>query len=192
MTCCPFGTKPPPLPRQTFLKYINKKFNFDMNNFFILYEMHVGREYLQDEFCSSLCVLTIYSIMISYESIDTRMMMTKEKHKHVDRYIPCMYFSQSTINYSTFQLFGKNCLTDINRDTTRQYIDPQLRNPYARSSNCILYRRTCELTWSLVVTLHIKQTTAQSLRCRRCRWDEVGVQGALAWRFWHRNYKLFL
>ena len=37
MTCCPFGTKPPHLPRQTFLEYINRKKNqfwYDWQCFF--------------------------------------------------------------------------------------------------------------------------------------------------------------
>ena len=106
--------------------------------------------------CSGLSVLTINSIMISHESIDTCGCRLKcyycsfycckylKSSRFLSTYIalwkdmsPAFIttltlvviniidifqacdFSQSTINYSTFQLFGKNCLTDINRDTTR-------------------------------------------------------------------------
>ena len=65
--------------------------------------------------------------------------------------------------------------------------------PFARSSSCILSRRSCELTWPLVVTPHIQQIIARSLRCRRYRSDKVGAQVSLAgaWRSWRTNCKLF-
>ena len=57
-----------------------------------------------------------------------------------------------------------------------------------------LYRRSCELTWSLVVTPHIQRIIAWSLHCWRCKSDEVGAQVSLhvAWRSWHTNFKHFI
>ena len=51
----------------------------------------------------------------------------------------------------------------------------------ARSSSCILPKRSFELTRSLLMTPHIQQIIARPLRCRRCKCDKVGAQVPLAW-----------
>ena len=70
----------------------------------------------------------------------------------------------------------------------------RVRSTFARSSSCILSKRACELTWSLVVTQHIQRIIARSLRCRRCKSDKFGARFPLhgARHSWHTNFKLFL
>ena len=48
------------------------------------------------------------------------------------------------------------------------------RSTFGRSSRCILFRRFCALTLSLVVTPHILRIIAPSLRFRRCKSDKAG------------------
>ena len=67
---------------------------------------------------------------------------------------------QSTINYSTFQLFGKNCLTDINRDSTRQYTVPNNNTivsqiDFAKSWLKARYMIMIPLTGVIIVNLFI-------------------------------------
>ena len=52
-------------------------------------------------------------------------------------------------------------------------------NYFARSSSCVLSKRSCERTWSLVVTPHIQRIIARSLRCRQCKSGKVGAQVSL-------------
>ena len=59
------------------------------------------------------------------------------------------------------------------------HLSGRVWSTFARSSSCLLSKRSCELTWSLVVTQHIQWIIAQSLRCRRCKSDKAGTQVAL-------------
>ena len=58
---------------------------------------------------------------------------------------------------------------------------------FARSSSCILSRRSCGLTCSSVVTPHIQRIISRSLRCRRCRSYKAGAQVSLAWWWWEMS-----
>ena len=55
------------------------------------------------------------------------------------------------------------------------------------------FKRSCKLTWSLVVPPQIQCIIAWSLRCRQCRSEEFGPRFCLhaAWCYWHTNCKLF-
>ena len=46
------------------------------------------------------------------------------------------------------------------------HLSRRVRSSFARSLSCIFSIRSCELTWSLVVTLHIQWIIARSLRCK--------------------------
>ena len=55
-----------------------------------------------------------------------------------------------------------------------------MKGIFFRSSSCILYRRSCELACSVVVTQHTQRIIVRSLGCRLCRSDEVGAHVPLA------------
>ena len=53
--------------------------------------------------------------------------------------------------------------------------------------SCILSKRSCGLTWYLVMTLHIQRIIAQSLHCRWCKSVRLGPRFHLhgSWHWYH-------
>ena len=49
------------------------------------------------------------------------------------------------------------------------HLSRRVRRSFARSSSCILSKRSCELTWSLVMMPHIHWIIAWSLHCKQCK-----------------------
>ena len=61
------------------------------------------------------------------------------------------------------------------------HLSQQMWSTFARLPSCILSRRSCKLTWSLVLMPHIQHIITQSLCCRWCKSDKVGTQVLIAW-----------